>query len=174
MTPAPRMPRIAVVLVASTRAAAGSYPDRTGPVIADWLAAHGFEVADPQVVADGAAFAAALARAVEQAPAIIVTTGGTGVSPTDTTPEATRAVLDREVPGFMEELRRRGVASTPTALLTRGHAGIAGSTFVVNLPGSMGGVRDGLSVLDGVLEHVLDQVAGGDHGSSAAPPEPNG
>jgi len=159
------MPRAATVLVASTRAAAGVYEDATGPVIAAWLAERGFEVRGPVVVADGAEFAVALGRAIDAAPAVVVTTGGTGLAPSDLTPEATAAVLDRELPGFMEELRRRGSATTPTALLTRGVAGVAGSIFVVNLPGSRGGVRDGLALLDEVLDHVLDQLAGGDHAS---------
>ena len=157
--------RTAAVIVASTRAAAGESVDRTGPVIAAWLAERGFDVTGPDVVSDGADVAASLRRALDARPSIIVTTGGTGLSPTDATPEATRDLLDREVPGFMEELRRRGMGSTPTALLTRGHAGVAGSTFIVNLPGSPGGVRDGLTVLGGVIDHVLDQLAGGDHPS---------
>lgn len=168
MSSGERMPRAATVLVASTRAAAGVYEDRTGPVIAEWLAGHGFTVQGPLVVADGAAFAAALHAAVTSSPAVIVTTGGTGLAPSDRTPEATAAVLDRELPGFMEELRRRGAATVPTALLSRGVAGVAGTTFVVNLPGSTGGVRDGLGLLGEVLDHVLDQLAGGDHPASSA------
>lgn len=163
MTPAERMPHTAVVIVASTRAASGIYTDRTGPVIAAWFAERGFTVVGPEVVADGKPVRGALRQALAAAPAVIVTTGGTGLAPGDATPEATSALLDREVPGFMEELRRRGAATTPTALLSRGVAGVAGSTFIVNLPGSSGGVRDGLAVLDDVLEHVLDQLAGGDH-----------
>ncbi|MFF2274662.1 molybdenum cofactor biosynthesis protein B [Agromyces sp. NPDC058126] len=162
-----RMPRAATVLVASTRAAAGVYEDRTGPMIAAWLAERGFAVQGPLVAADGVAFETALQAAVAAAPAVIVTTGGTGLAPGDLTPEATAALLDRELPGFAEELRRRGAATTPTALLTRGVAGVAGSTFVVNLPGSTGGVRDGLGVLGDVLDHVLDQLAGGDHARPA-------
>ncbi|TAM66055.1 MAG: MogA/MoaB family molybdenum cofactor biosynthesis protein [Microbacteriaceae bacterium] len=154
----------AVVIVASTRAATGVYEDRTGPVIVAWLRERGWNVEDPIVVPDGRAVADALGTSVAARPALIITTGGTGISPTDTTPEATQPLLQREIPGFMEELRRRGAAVTPTAILTRGHAGIAGSSFVVNLPGSTGGVRDGLDVLDGILDHVLDQLSGGHAG----------
>lgn len=161
--PAERMPRAAVVIVASTRAAAGVADDRTGPAIVAWLAERDFDVVGPEVVADGLPVADALHRALAGRPSVIVTTGGTGVSPSDGTPEATAPLLDRELPGFMEELRRRGAATTPTALLSRGLAGTAGSTLVVNLPGSAGGVRDGLGLLDEVLEHTLDQLAGGDH-----------
>jgi molybdenum cofactor synthesis domain-containing protein len=166
MTSAERMPRTAVVIVASTRAAAGLANDGTGPVIAAWLAERGFEASGPEVVADGVPVADALRRALTGRPSVIVTTGGTGVSPSDATPEATAPLLDREVPGLMEELRRRGAATTPTALLSRGLAGIAGSTLIVNLPGSAGGVRDGLAVLGDVLDHLLDQLAGGDHPST--------
>lgn len=156
------MTRRAAVLVASTRAAAGTYEDRTGPVIADWLRARGFESADPVIVAD-AAIADALAELLTQHPDVILTTGGTGVSPDDRTPEATRALLDMELPGIAEEVRRRGAEVTPTAILSRATAGVAGRTLVMNLPGSTGGVRDGLAVLDQVLDHLLDQIAGGDH-----------
>lgn len=158
-----RMPR-AAVLVSSTRAAAGVYPDRTGPVIVDWLRDRGFAVDEALVVSDGPDFAVSLDAALAASPAVVVTTGGTGIAPGDTVPEATRVLLDRELPGFGEELRRRGAAAgMPTALLSRGVAGIAGTTLVVNLPGSTGGVRDGLGLLGEVLDHVLDQLAGGDH-----------
>lgn len=156
------MTRRAAVLVASTRAAAGTYEDRTGPVIADWLRARGFDSADPVIVAD-TAIADALAELLAQHPDVILTTGGTGVSPDDRTPEATRALLDMELPGIAEEVRRRGAEVTPTAILSRATAGVAGRTLVMNLPGSTGGVRDGLAVLGQVLDHLLDQIAGGDH-----------
>lgn len=156
------MTRTAAVLVASTRAAAGAYEDRTGPVIADWLRDRGFEVAGPVVVPD-AVIAESLAELLSQHPDLLLTTGGTGVSPDDRTPEATRALLDMELPGLGEEVRRRGAAVAPAAILSRAVAGVAGRTLVVNLPGSSGGVRDGLAVLDDVLDHLLDQIAGGDH-----------
>lgn len=154
--------RSAVVLVASTRAAAGAAEDTTGPVIAGWLRERGFDTVDPVVVAD-ADVADALRGAVAASPSVLITTGGTGVSPTDRTPEATLAVLDQELPGVAEAIRTAGRAATPTAALSRARAGIAGRTVVVNLPGSRGGVADGLRVLDDVLLHLVDQVAGGDH-----------
>jgi molybdenum cofactor synthesis domain-containing protein len=157
------MTRRAAVVAASTRAALGVYEDRTGPVIRDWLVARGFEVDGPVVVPDGPEVAVALRAAIESGVDVLVTTGGTGISPRDGTPEATAPLLGVTLPGFHEELRRRGSASTPFALMSRGLAGIAGSTFVVNLPGSTGGVRDGLDLLGEVVDHVLDQLAGGHH-----------
>jgi cyclic pyranopterin phosphate synthase len=106
----------------------------------------------------------ALRSAVAAGPALILTTGGTGASPSDRTPESTRAVVDRELPGIAEAIRAAGRAAVPTAALSRATAGLAGRTVVVNLPGSTGGVRDGLAVLADLLPHLLDQVAGGDHG----------
>jgi len=159
----PVRPRTAAVLVASTRAASGERDDTTGPRIAEWFAERGWAVDAVTVVAD-ADVALALESLVASAPAVIITTGGTGMSPTDRTPEATRAVLTRELPGVAEAIRARGLAATPTAALSRGLAGTAGNTVVVNLPGSSGGVKDGLAVLDGLLEHLVAQVhGGGDH-----------
>ncbi|MFJ2664053.1 bifunctional molybdenum cofactor biosynthesis protein MoaC/MoaB [Nocardia fluminea] len=152
--------RTAVVVVASTGTAAGTRTDTTGPLLVDWLDAQGFSVRGPLVYAD-AEIAAGLADALSAAPALVVTTGGTGASPTDATPEATRAVLDRELPGVADAIRQRGTAKFPLAALSRGVAGLAGRTVVVNLPGSPGGVKDGMAVLGPLLDHLLAQVAGG-------------
>jgi cyclic pyranopterin monophosphate synthase len=152
-------PNTAIVLVSSTRSAAGTQDDTTGPRIAAWLDERHYST-QTEVVAD-ADIRTALAAAVAAHPAVIITTGGTGASPTDRTPEATAAVLDRELPGVAEAIRALGMTKSPTAALSRGLAGIAGGTVVVNLPGSPGGVKDGLAVLDELLPHLVAQVAGG-------------
>lgn len=152
------------MITVSTRAAAGVYADRSGPVLVEGLRSLGFVVAEPVVVADGEPLRAALAEALASGPDVVLTTGGTGLAPSDLTPEVTAAFLDRPVPGVAEALRAAGVAAgVPSAVLSRGLAGLAGATFVVNLPGSVGGCRDGLAVLGPLLGHVLDQVRGGDH-----------
>jgi cyclic pyranopterin monophosphate synthase len=151
--------RTGIVIVASTRGARGERVDTTGPVIVEWLRARGFDTGNARVVAD-ADITDALSSAAREQPSVILTTGGTGVSPTDATPEATAAVLERELIGVAETLRRRGEASTPTAAISRGRAGTVGRTVIVNLPGSAGGVHDGLAVLTDLLEHLVDQVSG--------------
>lgn len=156
--------RKAAVVVASNRAAAGIYSDETGPMIVEALRSWGFEVHDAAVVGDGDPVAAAIRSALDVGVDAVITTGGTGINPTDRTPEATRPLLDRELPGVAEAMRARGVAAgVPTAALSRGLAGVSGSTFVVNLPGSRGGVKDGLAVLADILPHAVDQLRGGDH-----------
>lgn len=154
----------AEVVVASNRAAAGVYEDTTGPLIVDFLRELGFAVDAPVVVPDGDPVGAAIAAAARGGARVVLTTGGTGLTPTDRTPEATRALLDFEVPGIAEAIRAYGVAhGVPTAVLSRGLAGVVGSCLVVNLPGSRGGVKDGLAVLRPILVHAAEQVVGSDH-----------
>lgn len=157
------MKRTARVIVASNRAATGVYADQAGPVITAWLADRSYEVPEPMVVADGEPVAQALRECVADQVDVVITTGGTGISPTDRTPEATAPLLDFQVPGLANALRAAGQDQVPAAALSRGLVGVAERTLVVNLPGSLGGVRDGLAVLDPVLEHAVDQIAGGDH-----------
>ncbi|QFG21585.1 molybdenum cofactor biosynthesis protein B [Actinomadura sp. WMMB 499] len=153
----------AMAVTVSNRAAAGVYPDRSGPVLVEMLSDLGCQVDGPVVVPDGEPVEDVLRDAVEQGYDVVVTTGGTGLTPTDRTPEMTRRVLDREIPGIAEAIRMDNRDKVPTAILSRGLAGISGRTLIVNLPGSTGGVRDGMTVLGRVLAHAVDQVHGGDH-----------
>ena len=154
----------ALVVTVSDRVAGGVYADRSGPILVDGLRAMGFAVDEPVVVPDGRSVERALREFVEVGYDVVLTTGGTGLAPTDRTPEATLAVLDTEVPGLAEAIRSYGVAAgVPTAMLSRGLAGLAGRTLVVNLPGSPGGCRDSLAVLAQVLPHAVQQIRGDDH-----------
>jgi molybdenum cofactor synthesis domain-containing protein len=156
--------RAALVITVSTRASAGSYPDRSGPIIATALQELGFEVDGPVVVPDGEPVGAALREAVDAGHAIVITTGGTGLNPDDQTPEQTRAVIEREVPALAAAIARYGADhGVPAAVLSRGIAGTAGQTLIINLPGSAGGARDGMVVLAPILEHAVGQLHGGDH-----------
>jgi len=155
--------RSARVVIASTRAAAGVYEDRTGPVIVEWLTARGFEVGAPVVVADGADVTRALVAAVDARANVVITSGGTGISPTDRTADATADLVDYQIPGLADAIRRSGLPQVPTSVLSRGVCGVRDGVLIINLPGSTGGVKDGLGVLADVLEHALDQLAGGDH-----------
>jgi molybdenum cofactor synthesis domain-containing protein len=154
----------ATVVTASNRAAAGVYEDTTGPLIVSALADLGFEVTGPVVVPDGQPVGDAIRDAVGSGARAVLTTGGTGLTPTDLTPEVTRPLLDREVPGIAEAIRAYGAEKgVPTAALSRGLAGISGQTLVVNLPGSRGGVKDGLAVVVPLLVHAVEQIVGSDH-----------
>jgi len=156
----------ALVLTASNRAYAGVYEDRSGKALQEGLVALGFDVEGPHVRPDDVGELEAVLRAAVDAHFdVVLTTGGTGLSPTDVTPEATRAVLEREAPGIAEAVRRYGAENgVPTSVLSRGLAGTAARTLIVNLPGSTGGVRDALTVLGPLLPHVVSQLRGGDHG----------
>jgi molybdenum cofactor synthesis domain-containing protein len=166
------MTRTARVVTASNRAAAGVYSDKTGPLITGWLRDRGYDVGPAEVVPDGEPVREALRSAVAAGIDVVVTTGGTGITPTDRTPEMTAAVLDYEIPGLADAVRAAGLPAVPTAVLSRGRAGVAGGTLIVNLPGSTGGVRDGLGVLADVLDHAVDQLHGGDHPRAARQAQP--
>jgi molybdenum cofactor synthesis domain-containing protein len=154
----------AAVVVASNRAAARVYDDTTGPLLLDFLTRLGFSCEQPTVVPDGDPVGVAIAAAAEGGARVVLTTGGTGLTPTDCTPEVTRRLLDREVPGIAEAIRAYGVAQgVPTAALSRGLAGVVGDCLVINLPGSRGGVKDAMAVLEPLLVHATEQILGSDH-----------
>jgi molybdenum cofactor synthesis domain-containing protein len=155
----------ALAITVSNRAAAGVYADRSGPVLVELLREAGCDVVDgPLVIPDGEAVEQVLRDSVTAGYDVAVTTGGTGLTPGDLTPEMTRRVIDREIPGIPEALRAAGAAAgVPPAILSRGLAGVASRTLIVNLPGSSGGVRDGMKVLRAILVHAVDQIRGGDH-----------
>ncbi|GAA2211386.1 MogA/MoaB family molybdenum cofactor biosynthesis protein [Nonomuraea monospora] len=155
----------ALVITVSNRASAGIYEDKSGPLLADLLRQEaGCEVVDgPVVVPDGEPVASTLRDGIADDYDVIVTTGGTGLTPMDLTPEMTSRVISREIPGIAEAIRLANREKVPTSVLSRGLAGQAGNTLIVNLPGSSGGVRDGVAVLAPILRHAVDQIRGGDH-----------
>ena len=150
-------------MIASTRAAAGVYEDRCGPIIIDWLNQRDITTSPPVVVPDGPGVVNALFAAIGEKVDVVITSGGTGISPTDRTADATADIVDYQIPGLADAIRRSGLPYVPTSVLSRGVCGVRGRTLIVNLPGSTGGVKDGLGVLDDVLEHALDQLSGKDH-----------
>ncbi|GAA2370842.1 MogA/MoaB family molybdenum cofactor biosynthesis protein [Nonomuraea africana] len=153
----------ALVITASNRASAGIYADKSGPLLASLLSDAGCTVTGPVVVPDGTPVEEALRAGVAQGYDVIVTTGGTGLTPQDLTPEMTAKVISREIPGIAEAIRQANRDQVPTSVLSRGLAGQADGTLIVNLPGSSGGVRDGVAVLAPILGHAVDQIRGGDH-----------
>lgn len=156
----------ALVITVSDRSSRGEREDRGGPIAVGLLRDAGWHCPDAEIIPDGAdSVADALRRAVARGIRLIVTTGGTGVAPRDQTPEGTRRVITRELPGIAEELRRSGLADTPLSVLSRGLAGIIdpAGALVVNLPGSTRAVASGVPVILGVAGHIVDQVEGGDH-----------
>jgi molybdenum cofactor synthesis domain-containing protein len=154
----------AAVITCSNRSANGERPDDSGELLCEMLTAIGHEVVLRRVVPDEVeAIRGAVQDAVGAGARAVLTTGGTGLTPTDVTPEAVRPLLDREVPGIAEALRLQSHEKVPTSLLSRGVAGAVGTALVVTLPGSPGGVRDAMAVLAPLLDHAVDQLAGGDH-----------
>ena len=154
----------AAVITVSDRSHGGLRHDSSGPLLASLLSELGFDVGEPVVVPDEvAAVQDALLAAVAASYDVVVTTGGTGFAPRDVTPEATRPLLEREAAGIVEALRQHRRDEVPTTILSRAVAGTIGNTFVCNLPGSTGGVRDGVAVLAPVVGHLVAQLRGGDH-----------
>jgi molybdopterin adenylyltransferase len=150
----------AAVLTVSDGVSAGVREDSSGDLLEGLLQEDGFEVERRLVSDDADLIASAMRELADSGVAVVLTTGGTGFAPRDVTPEATRAVVEREAPGLAEAIRADAIARTPHALLSRGTAGLRGATLIVNLPGSPGGCRDGFAVIQPALRHGLELAAG--------------
>ena len=154
----------AQVITVSTRAAAGTREDTSGAIIHSALVDLGFDCADPIVIPDGDQVAETIRAAVDAGHDLVMTTGGTGLTPMDNTPEYTRPLLEREIPGIADSIRAFGVTQgIPTAALSRGVAGQRGTSLIINAPGSPGGAKDAVAVIAPIVMHALDQINGGDH-----------
>ena len=154
----------AAIITASNRASLGLYKDQSGEILAQGLEKLGFDVVSKVIVPDSVSLIGAeIARAIDSKIDLIVTTGGTGISPTDVTPEATAPLIQKEIPGILEALRAFSREKVPTSDLSRGLAGTANQSLIINLPGSPGGVRDGLVIIARLVPHAISQLAGGDH-----------
>ena len=159
--------RTAVVITASNRASAGVYQDLSGTALQECLAKLGYKVTDLKLLPDNVdQISAAIKSALSEKIDLIVTTGGTGISPTDVTPEATRPLLEKELPGFAEAMRAYSREKVPTADLSRALAGVSGTSLIINLPGSQGAIKDGLVIIERLAAHIHDQLAGNDHSAS--------
>lgn len=159
--------RSALIITASNRASAGVYKDLSGAALKDGLQKLGYQVVGYKLVQDDMhQIATTIRSAIEEEIDLIVTTGGTGVSPKDVTPEATKPLIERSIPGFMEAMRSYSREKVPTADLTRGLAGVNGKSLIINLPGSTGAVKDGLVIIERLAGHIHDQLAGNDHSQS--------
>ena len=154
----------AAIITASNRASLGIYKDQSGEILAQGLEQLGFHVVSKVIVPDSVSLIAAeIAKAIDSKIDLIVTTGGTGISPTDVTPEATAPLIQKQLPGIHEALRAFSRDKVPTSDLSRGLAGTANQSLIINLPGSPGGVRDGLVIIGRLATHAISQLAGGDH-----------
>lgn len=154
----------AAIITASNRAAHGIYEDKSGDILEQGLIGLGFSIVSKTIVADDVALISAdISKAIDSKIDLIVTTGGTGISPTDVTPEATLPLLQKILPGIGEALRAYSRDKVPTSDLSRGLAGTADRSLIINLPGSPGGVRDGLVIIARLAPHAISQLAGGDH-----------
>ncbi len=155
--------RSAAVIIASTSAARGEAADTTGPILVEWLRSRGYDCPAAIVVRDGEPVGQALRTLLidtpeGERPRIVVTSGGTGLAPDDRTPEFTAELLERQSPGLVYAMWRKGLETTTSAVMSRGVAGVRGRTFVVNFPGSKGGVKDGITVIDDLLEHIQTSI----------------